>query len=90
MSFPQMRIGIEADARPDRIVQTPEEMRQAIHKASHESSLVRHTMYFADMRGLNGEDRYTALAYQALVALETYYQQYSELLRLLPVPLVPS
>ena len=83
----RIRIGIEpkklaADALPPN----PTEMRQAIFEAMHESALVKNVMYSADYQGLSAEDRYTALAYHALVALETYYKQALQHAMLYPNP----
>jgi hypothetical protein len=62
-------------------------MRQAIFEASHESALVRNIMYAADHMGATAEDRYTMLAYHALIALETYYKRTSELTMMVPHPM---
>ena len=50
-------------------------LRREIAKAMRDSALVRNVMYAADYEGLNAEDRYTLLAYEALVALETNWKQ---------------
>lgn len=50
-------------------------MRQEIYLAMRDSVLVRNIMYCADHEGLSAEDRYTLLAYEALVALETNWKQ---------------
>ena len=50
-------------------------LRQEIYKAMCDSPLVRNVMYAADREGMSGEDRYTLLAYEALVALETNWKQ---------------
>jgi hypothetical protein len=50
-------------------------MRQEIYLAMRDSALVRNIMYCADHEGLSAEDRYTLLAYEALVALETNWKQ---------------
>lgn len=88
MNFPHMRLGIEAKGPPSAPVQVldADEMRRAIFEASHESSLIRNVLVSADYRGSSAEDRYTMLAYHALVALETYWQRTLELTRMLPNP----
>lgn len=76
MSDYHIKIGIE---RPDgQLPDNPLDMkrlRQEIHKAMRDSALIRNIMYAADYEGLNAEDRYTLLAYEALVALETNWKQ---------------
>lgn len=69
------------------MAQTVNGMRQAIYKASHESALIRHSMQVADFQGLSGEDRYTMLAYHALVSLEQTYQQLTNYAKRMPDPL---
>lgn len=75
-----MPMGIENAS--DGTVVTPNEMRAAIHKASLHSPLVRNIIGAADRAGATAEDRYTMLAYHALVQLETYYKQVLELRRI--------
>jgi hypothetical protein len=83
----RIRIGIEPkELAKDSLPPTPTEMRQAIFEASHESALVRNIMYTADHLGATAEDRYTMLAYHALIALETYYKRTLELTMLMPNP----
>lgn len=82
----RIRIGIEPEDRPDRAIVTPAEMRQAIDKAKYESALVGNCMRTADYAGFSAEDRYTLLAYNALVALETYYKRCLEMTMLYPQP----
>lgn len=71
-----IKIGIE---RPDgQQPGDPRDMnrlRREIQQAMRDSALVRNVMYAADYEGLNAEDRYTLLAYEALVALETNWKQ---------------
>jgi hypothetical protein len=45
---------------------TPDEMRAEIFRLSYNDNLVRSVMQMADYNGLNAEDRYTILAYNAL------------------------
>jgi hypothetical protein len=61
-------------------------MRREIVKAMRDSPLVRNVMYAADHEGLNAEDRYTLLAYEALVALETNWKQVIRARMLDPMP----
>lgn len=49
---------------------TPEEMRAALFKATRYSSIVHNAFAAADIQGLNGEDRYTMLAYHAVKLAE--------------------
>lgn len=53
---------------------TADGMRRAIYLAQRDSALVREIMIRADVMGLSGEDRYVALAYNALVQLERVHQ----------------
>lgn len=88
MSFPQMRLGIEAkEPKPGEIMDC-NDMRRAIFEATYESPLIRNAMMAADYRGASAEDRYTMLAYHALVALETYYKQALKIAMLYPDPMV--
>lgn len=69
--FDQIKIGID---KPDDFAELPsfDQMRAAIYKAQYDSVLIRQSMMQADVRGLSGEDRYTLLAYRALIAAESY------------------
>ena len=49
---------------------TPEEMRASLFNAMRYSSIVYKTFAAADIKGLNGEDRYTLLAYHAVKLAE--------------------
>lgn len=49
---------------------TPEEMRAALFMALRYSSIVHLAFNAADYKGLNGEDRYTILAYRAVKLAE--------------------
>ena len=49
---------------------TPEEMRAALFRAMRYSSIVHRSFNTADYKGLNGEDRYTLLAYHAVKLAE--------------------
>ncbi len=81
--FPQMRAGLflERDALP---AQTCDEMRKAIFEGMRESSIIHNAMMAADYNGMSGENRYTLLAYHALIALETHFQAHLRLTNLLP------
>lgn len=87
-----IRLGIEPKGPDKAYIVDANEMRRRIFEASYESSLVRAAMNAADYNGMNAEDRYTMLAYHALVALETYFQRCLEITRLNPNPpiLVPD
>jgi hypothetical protein len=89
MSFPDIRIGIEPKPlRRDELPLDATKMRAAISEARHESHIISNIMYMADVQGLSAEDRYTTLAYHALVALQTYYARCLEITRLYPSPSV--
>jgi hypothetical protein len=61
-------------------------LRREIQQAMRDSALVRNIMYAADHEGLSAEDRYTLLAYEALVALETNWKQVIRTRMLDPMP----
>jgi len=61
-------------------------MRAAITKGQRDSALIAHVTRQAEVMGLNGEDRYTALAYHALLALERHAQRALEISAKLPNP----
>ena len=65
---------------------TPEQMRVAIFKSARDSGLVRSVMTTADFNGLSAEDRYTLLAYHALMLLEKYAQMNIDMLHTMPMP----
>lgn len=65
---------------------TCEQMRVAIFHGRRDSALVHNAMIAADTAGWNGEDRYTYLAYHALVALEEQFRARMRLMDLLPNP----
>lgn len=65
---------------------TPDGMRAAIYRGSLASALIRSMLMQADIRGLNGEDKYTLLAYQALVALESTHRRLMEYIERTPAP----
>lgn len=81
-----LKMGI--DARGQRLGDLLEmnAMRQKIHEACFESVLISAAMHTADLAGMNGEDRYTLLAYHALVSLEHYYQRCAQIAQLCPDP----
>ena len=62
-------------------------MRHAMWNAGmRESALIRQCMETAHVMGLDGEDRYTLLAYHALRQLEDLWIQHRALSDLLPMP----
>jgi hypothetical protein len=92
MNDHHIKIGIE---RPDdQQPGDPRDMnrlRREIQNAMRDSALVRNVMYAADYEGLSAEDRYTLLAYEALVALETNWKQVIRTRMLYPMPpLIPG
>lgn len=50
-------------------------MRKEIAEGQRHSALIRSCMNLADIEGLNGEDRYTYLAWHALLGFERQWQQ---------------
>ncbi len=82
-----IKIGIErpAGVQPGDL-QDMNSLRRQIHEAMRDSALVRNVMYAADYGGLNAEDRYTLLAYEALVALETNWKQVIRIRMCDPMP----
>ena len=68
---------------------TVDGMRRAILRAGRDSALIRNAMYAADLQGMDGEDRYVVLAYNALVLLESTHQRLMRCVERSPgVPLV--
>lgn len=57
---------------------TPSDMRTEIERLRRESALVYSAMSTADVAGYSDEDRYTFLAYYALVALANTQKAYHE------------
>lgn len=84
MIFPRIKVGLE---NPETLAQSPNEMREAIHKGSYESAIVRQCMMTAQRMGLSGEDTYVLLAYHALLALERHSEINMEYL--MKTPMVP-
>ena len=70
--WPDVRLGIKPSETKSP---TLDEMRAAIKQGEWHSALIHALFVQADIRGLNGEDRYTLLAYHALVSLEQYHQR---------------
>ena len=68
----EMHVGIVSNGV---VEQEFTKMRHAIFMAGHDSALIRTLMMSADVQGLSSEDRYTLLAYHALIALENTYRQ---------------
>jgi hypothetical protein len=82
----RLRVGIEPkEPKPGEILDC-NAMRRAIDEAKYESALVGNAMRTADFNGLSAEDRYTILAYHALVSLEIYYKQALEISMRYPNP----
>jgi hypothetical protein len=65
---------------------TCDEMRKTIYYQSRDSALIANVLQQANARGLSGEDRYTILAFHALIQLESHWQRNLELTRLMPMP----
>lgn len=82
-----IKIGIERpDGRQPGDARDMTALRREIHKAMYDSALIRNVMLAADHEGLSAEDRYTLLAYEALVALETNWKQVIRTRMLDPMP----
>jgi hypothetical protein len=79
----RIAVGLEAPRTAEETIRanTPDGMRAAIFKGSHESPLIRTCLQKAQYAGLSGEDTYVLLAYQALIALESYAQRCLEISR---------
>ena len=61
-----------------RKADTPADMRAEIARLRRENAIVHNAMTAADVAGFSGEDRYTFLAYHALVALVNTQEAYHE------------
>lgn len=72
------------DREKPRKADTPADMRAEIARLRRESALVNNAMAAADVTGFSGEDRYTFLAYHALVALASTQEAYHDHLMLTP------
>lgn len=66
---------------------TPDEMRAAIFKHMHEDHLVRNVLTAANYTGMSAEDKYTALAYHALVDRQKLAKMVFDQLMITPSPL---
>lgn len=68
------------------------DMRKQIYEGQRDSALIRSCMQLADIEGLSAEDRYTYLAWHALIGFERQWQQLRQLWALSPAPpmVVPS
>jgi hypothetical protein len=87
MSYSDLHLGIEVRERLDGCAaETLDAMRRAIFLASQNSALISQARRVADMQGMNAEDRFTFLAYHALVALEEYFQRTLRMNSLYPTP----
>lgn len=65
---------------------TPAGMRVAIYNGLRDSALIWKAWHEADLRGLTGEDRYTLIAYYALIQLEATTQKLLEHMHRCPHP----
>ena len=61
-----------------RKADTPADMRAEIARLRRENVLVHNAMTKADIAGFSGEDRYTFMAYHALVALVSTQEAYHD------------
>jgi len=78
----RLQVGIEPCCGPNPTIA---EMRAAILEAAPHSAVINAAIAYAVVNRLNDEERYTVLAYHALVVLEQYYKQVSDLLSRLPL-----
>ncbi len=62
------------------------QMRKQIFEGQRDSALIRSCMQLADIEGLSGEDRYTYLAWHALIGFERQWQQLRQFYALHPLP----
>ena len=81
----RMQLGIQ---KPEKEPASMDEMRQAIDRASRDSSLIRNALEAAQWKGMSGEDKYVLLAYSALRELERHYQANMDWLMTQPSPAV--
>ena len=84
----QMTMGIP---RPKNEAETKAQatldgMRQAIWHGQRDSALIKNALLAAEYAGMSGEDKYTLLAYHALVALEELYGEHLKWISLSPRP----
>lgn len=83
----QLAIGLDSLSHK---ASTPQEMRQALERATHEAHVVRRAFYIARERGYSGEDTMTLLAFQALLALNEVHHQLIDFINRTPhAPFVP-
>jgi hypothetical protein len=61
-------------------------MRKAIWEGQRDSALIRNAEVAAGIHGFSGEDKYTYLAYHALVMAEKQHKELCNLWNLLPTP----
>jgi hypothetical protein len=70
--------------------ETVEQMRAAIYRGARDSAFIANRLLAADRSGWDGEDRFTYLAYEALLRLEELWRREVERnMRDAGVPLVP-
>lgn len=62
------------------------QMRKEIYEGQRDSALIQSCMKLADIEGLSAEDRYTYLAWHALIGFERQWQQLRQLWALTPMP----
>lgn len=61
-------------------------MRKAIWEGQRDSALIRNAMTAAEINGFSGEDKYTYLAYHALVMAEKQHRELRKTWGLFPMP----
>lgn len=65
----------------------PDQMRRAIHMISLDDSLVRSVVDMCNECGISGEDRYVALAYQAIKRYQAAEESLFKAMELRPSPM---
>ena len=85
--WPRIYLGLPGPVKTSNgLAPTCAEMRKAMDRGSHESALIRQCLQTARHTGMDGEDTYVLLAYQALLHLEDTHRRYTELYMCTAVP----
>lgn len=90
----EIRVGLPELAFAESLIETINgcpnlnRMREAILKGQRDSALIRNAVITAEIHGFSGEDKYTYLAYHALVMAEKQHKELRKLWNLLPIPQV--
>jgi hypothetical protein len=83
-----IQVGLRVPEKEGEIpaFRTCNEMREMIFKQSRDSALIHNAWIHADMSGLSGEDRYTFMAFHALIAMEHYFRRNMDMMNRMPNP----